>query len=68
MIKNGIRMTGKPAFGPSHDDEKIWSKVAFVRKMHGMSPAEYAQAPPSHVAPAPIKHEETQEQPAAAHQ
>jgi mono/diheme cytochrome c family protein len=33
VIKNGIRMTGMPAFGPTHTDEQIWAMVAFVRHL-----------------------------------
>jgi mono/diheme cytochrome c family protein len=43
VIQNGIRMTGMPAFGPSHTDEQIWDIVAFLQKMHGMSPEDYAR-------------------------
>lgn len=32
VIKHGIRMTGMPAFGPTHDDDTIWDIVAFVRQ------------------------------------
>jgi mono/diheme cytochrome c family protein len=31
IIKNGIRMTGMPAFGPTHSDEEVWKLVQFVR-------------------------------------
>ena len=41
IIKNGVRMTGMPAFGPTHGDDKIWAIVAFVRKTEKMTPAEY---------------------------
>ncbi len=55
-VKHGIRMTGMPAFGPTHDDQKIWDIVAFVRAMHGMSPEDYSKAthpqPPQPVPPA----------------
>lgn len=44
IVKNGIRMTGMPAFGPTHDDERIWSIVAFARTLPGMSAEAYAQA------------------------
>ena len=44
IVKNGIRMTGMPAFGPTHDDERIWSIVAFARTLHGMTADAYAQA------------------------
>lgn len=30
IIRNGIRMTAMPAFGPTHSDEKIWAITAFV--------------------------------------
>ena len=32
-IKNGVRMTGMPAFGPTHSDEEIWKIVQFVRHL-----------------------------------
>jgi mono/diheme cytochrome c family protein len=31
IIKNGVKMTGMPAFGPTHSDEEIWNLVGFVR-------------------------------------
>lgn len=33
FVKNGIRMTGMPAFGGTHDDATIWKIVAFVRHL-----------------------------------
>jgi mono/diheme cytochrome c family protein len=42
IIKNGIRMTGMPAFGKTHKDEDLWSIVAFVRHLPNMRPEEYA--------------------------
>jgi len=41
VVKNGIRMTGMPAFGKTHDDHKIWAIVAFVERLRGMTPGEY---------------------------
>jgi mono/diheme cytochrome c family protein len=42
IIKNGIKMTSMPAFGPTHDDRKIWAITGFVlNKMNKMSPEEY---------------------------
>jgi len=32
-----------PAFGPTHDDEKIWDITAFVKKLPDMAPAQYRQ-------------------------
>lgn len=38
VVKHGIRMTGMPAFGITHDDDSIWNVVAFVKRLPGMSP------------------------------
>ncbi|MDO8267428.1 MAG: cytochrome c [Moraxellaceae bacterium] len=42
IIKHGIKMTAMPAWGATHDDESIWGLVAFLKKLPGMSPEEYA--------------------------
>jgi len=42
IIKNGVRMTAMPAWGPSHNDEKIWEMVAFLEKFPDMTAAQYA--------------------------
>ena len=41
VIKHGIKMSAMPAWGFSHDDATIWSMIAFLRKLPGMTPAEY---------------------------
>ncbi len=41
VIKNGIRMTGMPAWGPTHKDGEIWDIVAFLKKLPGMKKAQY---------------------------
>src|ERR1700693_4736450 len=33
VVSNGIRMTGMPAFSPTHKEEEIWNIVAFVRHL-----------------------------------
>ena len=33
VVSNGIRMTGMPAFSPTHKQEEIWKIVAFVRHL-----------------------------------
>lgn len=43
IIKNGIRMTGMPGFGPTHTDEEIWSMVALLAELHEMEGSEYAR-------------------------
>src|SRR5215510_8897586 len=41
VIKHGIKMTGMPAWGVTHDDQSIWAIVAFLRKLPQMSPDAY---------------------------
>jgi mono/diheme cytochrome c family protein len=43
IIKHGIRMTGMPAWGPTHDDRKIWAMVAYLQKQPKMSAEEFRQ-------------------------
>ncbi|MGA9342786.1 MAG: cytochrome c [Rhodanobacteraceae bacterium] len=43
IIKHGIKMTAMPAWGVTHDDQKIWSMVAFVRKLPKLSVTQYQQ-------------------------
>jgi ketosteroid isomerase-like protein len=50
VIKHGVKMSAMPAWGLSHDDMTIWSMVAFLQKLPGLSPSQYqelvAKAPP----------------------
>ncbi len=50
VIKHGIKMSAMPAWGFSHEDPAIWSMVAFLQKLPGMSAQQYkdivARAPP----------------------
>ena len=41
IVKHGIRFTGMPAWGPTHDDKEIWSIVAFAKKLPSMTAKEY---------------------------
>lgn len=43
IIKNGIRMTGMPALGPTHSDADIWKIVAFVRYLPGLTDEEKSE-------------------------
>ena len=43
IAKHGIKMTGMPAFGGSESDETIRNIAAFVDRMEGMTPAQYAE-------------------------
>jgi mono/diheme cytochrome c family protein len=40
LVQNGVRMTGMPAFGPTHKDEEIWKIVAFLRHLPALTPEE----------------------------
>jgi mono/diheme cytochrome c family protein len=40
IIRNGIKMSGMPAW-PDHSDDDIWSIVAFLQKLPGMSEQDY---------------------------
>ena len=40
-IKHGVKMTGMPAWGVTHDDELLWDVVAFVRKLPELTAEQY---------------------------
>ncbi len=41
VIKNGIKLTGMPAWGASHSDDEIWALLAFINQLSEMSAEEY---------------------------
>jgi mono/diheme cytochrome c family protein len=41
VVKHGLKMTGMPAWGVTHNDELVWDVVAFLRKLPELSPDEY---------------------------
>jgi mono/diheme cytochrome c family protein len=41
LVKHGAKMTGMPAFGPSHDDQTLWNIAAFVKDLPAMSRERY---------------------------
>jgi mono/diheme cytochrome c family protein len=43
IVKHGVRMTGMPAFGPSHDERTLWAIAAFVKELPAMTPERYAE-------------------------
>lgn len=54
VLKNGIKMTGMPAFGMTHTDEQIWSMVAFLKQLPKLTPQQYsAMAQEAGVHPSP---------------
>lgn len=44
IIKNGIKMTSMPAYGPTHKDELIWAMTAFItQQLPKMNPQQYSE-------------------------
>ena len=50
-IKHGVKMTGMPAWGLTHDDPTIWSMVAFIERLPKLSKPQYEEL----VASAPLE-------------
>jgi mono/diheme cytochrome c family protein len=44
IIKRGIKMSGMPAWEPTHSGDEIWGVVAFLKVLPGMSAQEYQAA------------------------
>lgn len=42
IVRHGIKMSGMPAFGPSHDESTLWGIAAFVKELPAMTPERYA--------------------------
>ena len=43
LVDEGIRMTGMPAFGPTHGENELWQIVAFLRHLPEITDEEKAQ-------------------------
>lgn len=41
VVKNGIKMTGMPAFGITHSEGELWAMVALVKALPDLKPEEY---------------------------
>jgi hypothetical protein len=41
VIKHGIKASGMPAWGKTHDDERIWAMVAFIKRLPTLTPEQY---------------------------
>lgn len=52
VVKHGLKMSGMPAWGVTHNDEILWDVVAFLRKLPDLTTDEYQtlvkSAPKSH--------------------
>jgi mono/diheme cytochrome c family protein len=42
IVKNGIKMTGMPAWS-DHSDAELWATVAFIKKLPDISEQDYAK-------------------------
>ncbi|MFT5572262.1 MAG: mono/diheme cytochrome c family protein [Cryomorphaceae bacterium] len=41
IIKHGIKASGMPAWGPTHDDARIWAMVSFLQKLPELNEIQY---------------------------
>ncbi len=41
IIKHGIKASGMPAWGKTHDDARIWAMVAFIQRLPSLTPLQY---------------------------
>ena len=41
IIKHGIKASGMPAWGPTHDDDRIWAIVAFLQRLPDLNQLQY---------------------------
>jgi mono/diheme cytochrome c family protein len=41
IVKDGIKMTGMPAWGSTHSDSAIWAMVAFLQHLQTLTSEEY---------------------------
>lgn len=51
VVKHGIKMTGMPAWGVTHEDQLLWDVVAFLRKMPELTAEQYralVESAPTH--------------------
>ena len=56
VIKNGIKMTGMPAFGPTHSEDELQGIVAFVKSLPTLKPEEYNALVKTSGMSAPLPH------------
>ena len=41
VIKHGIKASGMPAWGKTHDDKRIWAMVAFLQRLPELTADQY---------------------------
>ncbi|WP_043539479.1 c-type cytochrome [Salinarimonas rosea] len=56
IVQNGIKFSAMPAWPAEHREDEVWSMVAFLRRLPGMTPAEWSRlAGLEEAAPAPVR-------------
>jgi len=43
IVRNGIKMSGMPAWGADHSDDDLWNTVAFMQRLPTMSEQDYGK-------------------------
>jgi mono/diheme cytochrome c family protein len=61
ITKHGIKMTGMPGFGSTHEDEALWSIVAAVQRLPELDSAAY-RAASEPAADAGLRHDHSHQQ------
>jgi len=64
IVKHGVKMTGMPAWGVTHNDEILWDVVAFLRKLPELTPEQYQ----AFVKSAPKTHDEMMQEMEMGHE
>lgn len=41
IIKHGVKMSAMPAWGATHDDQRMWAMVAFLQQLPRLTPVQY---------------------------
>ena len=44
IVRDGIKMSGMPAWSPTHSGEELWAIVAFLKVLPNMPTTEYQEA------------------------
>jgi mono/diheme cytochrome c family protein len=55
LIKHGVKMTGMPGFGPTKTDDQVWSLVAFLNVLPGISASDSTSAVTTPAASLPVR-------------
>jgi len=53
IVRNGVKMTGMPAWGLTQSDAEVWNLVAFLEAMPDLAPADYQKMRTELPPPAP---------------